>query len=112
MATLTVDVIDRATGLADPAGVAAAGGGDDFPNTGREFLKVANGGGGAITVTVNSTVACSLGFDHDEPAAASVGAGETRFFGPFPTSRYGTSAGVTYSGVTSVTVAAIRLPAN
>lgn len=110
MATLTVDVIDNTTGLADPAGVAAAGGGDDFPNDGNTMLKVVNGGGGAITVTVDSVTTCNFGFDHNSPDAASVGAGETRFFGPFPVARFGSSVAVSYSGVTSVTVAAIRLP--
>lgn len=108
MATLTVQDIDRSAGL-EPTYVAAAGGGDDFPNDGDTFLVVINGGGAPITVTGDSTVMCNFGFDHNEPDGVSVPAGDTRFFGPFPVSRFGASLAVSYSGVTSVTVGAIRL---
>jgi hypothetical protein len=110
MAVLTVNVIDRVTGLVAPAGAAAAAGGDSFANDGHTFLKVANGGGGGITVTVDSVQVCSHGFDHNQPDAAAVAAGAERWFGPFPTTRFGSSCAVTYSGVTTVTVAAVRLP--
>lgn len=112
MATLTVDVLDRVAGLAEPTAAAAAGGGDDFPNDGRTFLIVRNGGGGAITVTCDSVVNCSQGFDHNEPDAVSVGAAGETWFGPFPTARFGASVAVSYSGVSSVTVAAVRMPSS
>lgn len=109
MADLTVQDIDRAAGLA-VATVAAAAGGDTFDNNGRTFLVVNNGGAGVITVTVDSVTPCSYGSDHNEPSAASVAAGAERLFGPFPTTRFGASTAVSYSAVTSVTVAAVRLP--
>lgn len=109
MATLTVLDIDLG-GLVNPTLTAAAGGGDDFANDGRTLYYVNNGGGGAITVTFNDTGSSAPAeaktFDPD--VDVSVGAGEIALIGPFPTNRFGTSCGVTYSGVTTVTVAPMR----
>jgi hypothetical protein len=106
MALLTVQQIVR-TGL-NPSYQAAAGGGDSIPNSaGRVFLHVKNGGGSSINVTLNSQTNCDQGFDHDEVVAVPNG-GE-RIIGPFP-ARFQDSSGnvqVTYSAVTSVTVAAL-----
>lgn len=108
MAVLAVQRIVTA-GL-NPTFAAAAGGGDEFPNTGREFLEVINGGGGAITVTVTTT-----GTVDGEPIAdraVSVPAGERRRIGPFPTGTFNAADGnvdVAYSGVTTVTVGVFRL---
>lgn len=116
MAVLTVTEITEA-GVADGA-AAAAGGGDSFanPDDERTVLKVINGGGGSITVTITpAVVAATLpGFGAVTKAngGGSVGAGATRYFGPFPKA-YNDANGrvnVTYSGVTSVTVAALRAP--
>lgn len=94
-----------------PAPVAAAGGGDTLQPGDRTFLRVINGGGGAITATVDSVTPCNYGSDHD--LVVSVPAGATRDIGPLPASRFArTSDGlvaVTYSGVTSVTVEAISV---
>lgn len=94
--------------------VAAAVGGDAFQNTGREVLYVKNGGVGSINVTVDSPGTCSLGVtahaNHD--AVVAVAAGAERVIGPFPTRRFNDSNGnaqITYSGVTSVTVAVLRV---
>lgn len=90
----------------NPSFQAAAGGGDQYPFGSNTFLVVKNGGGASINVTLNSVVACDQGSDHDQVVAVPNG-GErwikapTRFADP---SGY---VGVTYSGVTSVTVAAI-----
>lgn len=91
--------------------VAAAGGGDSFPNTGREYFYCKNGGGGGINVTFDSPGTCDFGLAaaaaHD--AVIAVGAGEERIIGPFPvTPRFSSTVAVTYSGVTSVTVSVIR----
>ena len=112
MAAITVLVVDRAAGLLEPTGAAASAGGDTFDNDGRTFLIVRNGGGSPMTVTVDSTQLCSQGFDHNEPTAVSVANGAERWFGPFPPTRFGTPAAVSYSAVTSVTVAAVRMPAS
>lgn len=105
MAVLTVKQISL-TGL-NPAPAAAAAGGDSFANNGKTYLYVNNGGGGQITATIDAVSNCNFGFDHD--AAVAVPAGETRLIGPFPTNRFGPTCGVTYSGVTSVTVEARSL---
>lgn len=94
--------------------VAATGGaGDQWVNTGRELFYIKNGGGGGITVTFDSPATCSFAgaaiAAHDN--VVSVGAAEERLIGPFPAVRFNNAAGdciVTYSGVTSVTVAVIR----
>lgn len=109
MATLSVTTVTTA-GVVDPTPVAAAGGGDQFANNGKTILKVVNGSGGAITVTVASQRSCDQGSTHN--VTNSVGAGATELMGPFPTDRYSDANGycqVTYSGVTSLTVAPISL---
>lgn len=92
---------------------AAAGGGDSFANDGRTLFQVTNGSGGAITVTFDSPRTCDFGLAanaaHD--LAISVPAGESRYIGPFVQGRFNdASTGrvqVTYSDVTTLTVAAI-----
>lgn len=109
MATLTVQKA-VGTGLT-PSYSAAAGGGDQFANSGKAMLHAKNGSGGSITITVNSQVNCSQGFDHD--FAVAIPAGEERMIGPFPKSRFDDANGnvqITYSAVTSLTVAVIEVP--
>lgn len=109
MALLTVQEISRAGLVATAA--AAAGGGDTFPNDGRTFLRVINGGGSSITVTITTTA--TLGGEAVADTAVAVANGVTRDIGPFPPAIYNNDSGqvaVGYSGVTTVTVAAIRLP--
>jgi hypothetical protein len=110
MAILTVTPIVR-TGI-NPATpmAAAAGGGDSFANTGNEFLKVTNGGGSSINVTIVAQAACS---DYGVSNAAhdivvAVPNGQTRDIGPINPKVYNDANGraqITYSGVTTVTVA-------
>lgn len=109
MATLTVQDIVQ-TGL-EASYAAAAGGGDEIPNTGQQFLHVKNGGGSDIVVTITSTATYG-GLAVADPTV-TVTAGEDRFIGPFPPGVYNNSNGrvaVAYDSVTSVTVAALRLP--
>lgn len=106
---LTVQVISLA-GIA-PSFVAADGDGDAFLNSGREYLHVKNGGGSSVTVTIDSVADCNQGFDHD-PEVSVPAAGE-RLIGPFPKARFNDpneKVQVSYTGVTSVTVAVVRLP--
>lgn len=108
MATLTVTDISRAG--VDTAGTAAAGGGDQFPNTGAELLVVKNGSGGSINVTV-VTQATVDGQAVADPVIA-VGPGVEKAIGPFPRWVYSDANGnvqATYSAVTSVTVKVLRL---
>ncbi len=109
MAQLTLQTASP-TGLAITY-AAAAGGGDSFANDGKTYLHVKNGGGGSINVTINSVAACDQGFDHDIVVAVANGA--EKVIGPFPTGRWNdtnSNVNVTYSGVTSVTVAAVKVP--
>lgn len=101
------------TGLAGlaPTFSGASVGGDSFLNSGRTYLHVKNGGTAAITVTVNSQKPCNYGFDHD--AVVSVPAGGEQIIGPFQQDRFNDQNGqvqITYSAVTSVTVAVVEVP--
>lgn len=114
MATLSVQEIVN-TGL-EPTMSAAASGGDEFPNDDRTFFFVKNGDGLDHTVTIaaqKSTVRFpnfgELGIDD---IAVVVTAGEERLINAPPGSHNDGDgkAQVTYDAVTSVTVAAIKVP--
>lgn len=109
MATLSVQTVALA-GIT-PSYVAAALDGDEFVNSGREMIHVKNGHTSPWTVTVNSQLACSQGFDHD--AAVVVTNAQERMIGPFPKSRFDDATGkvqITYSGVTALTIAIVQVP--
>ena len=109
MATLSVQTVSL--GGLTPSYVAAAAGGDEFPNSGREFIHAKNGATVSQTVTVDSQAACNQGFDHD--AAVAIPAGEERMIGPFPKNRFDDATGkvqITYSAVASLTVAIVQVP--
>lgn len=108
MATLTAQAIVR-TGL-EPSYASAAGGGDEFVNTGVQALHVKNGSGGDIVVTIETPNAVDTLAIADRDV--TVPAGEERIIGPFPTSHYNDANGkvqITYDGVTSLTVAVLQL---
>jgi hypothetical protein len=108
MATLTVTDISR-SGV-DIAGVAAAAGGDQFANTGAEFLLVANAGGAPITVTLATAETVDGLAVADRTVAVSNGVGKV--IGPFLRHAYSDANGmvqITYSDVTSVGVKVLRL---
>lgn len=92
---------------------AAAVGGDSFPNNGQTFFRIKNAGAGAVTVTFDSPTTCSFGVAanaaHD---LAVVVTNDSAVYeiGPFTQGRYNddnSRVQVTYTGVTSVTVAAV-----
>jgi hypothetical protein len=98
------------TGLATTF-TAASAGGDSFVNSGRAYLHVKNGDTTDKTITVNSQTPCNYGFDHD--AVVTVPAAGERIIGPFPKNRFDDANGqvqITYSAVTSVTVAVVEVP--
>lgn len=114
MATLTVQAAAESGGISFTA---ASGGGDVFANGSRVLLVIANGDVSAktVTVTAQSTSATKEGYGTVTKANAvqSVEAGTTDIMGPFPASAFNNSSGqcaVTYSDVTSVTVAVISIP--
>jgi hypothetical protein len=108
MAVLTLYDADPATGTVLPALTAAAAGGDSVANDGRTALEVLNGSGGSLTVTVAAVNPCNFGVVHAQ--AFPIAAGERRLLGPFRVDRFGTNLAITYSGVTSLTIAARRVP--
>ena len=108
MATLTPQPVVR-TGL-EAAFSAAAGGGDVFPNTGREIVEIVNGGGSDITLTIVTPASYQGQALADD--TVTVTAGERRHVGTFPPELYNNASGqvaLAYSGVTSVTVAILRI---
>lgn len=117
MAALTVQTI-VAAGLA-PSYAAASAGGDTIANDSQKntFLHVKNASGGAITVTIapaqSSVNVADVGAVTVPSMVVSVPATTgDRMIGPFPaayTDANGNVA-VTYSAVTSLTVAAVKLP--
>lgn len=116
MATLNVQEVDLGTGLAVTYASADVAG-DQYANEGRTYLHVRNGGGAPITVTVaaQQTAIDDPQFGRIVPGnrAFTVTNGTDRIIPFLAPGGYNNSNGrvaVTYSGVTSVTVAAIRAP--
>jgi hypothetical protein len=114
MAALTKQTMTEGDGTAITF-VSAAGGGDTYPWSERSMFVVKNGSGGAITVsmTANSTSFKQQGFGTVTKAAIakSVADGATALFDTRSRAFQGATGNVavTYSGVSSVTVAAIEL---
>jgi hypothetical protein len=117
MAELTIQQITEAGGSVTYS--AAAGGGDTADNGGSTFLHIKNGGGSEITATITAqttSVESSIYGDLTKANAsiAIAGSGEA-FIGPFKPSAFNDGDGeiaITYSGVTSVTIAALYITAS
>jgi len=110
MAELTPQVVVL-TGIT-PTLVAADVGGDEFVNSGRDFIHIKNTNASPIDVTINSQALCSQGVDHDVVVAVPATTGE-KFIGPFRKDRFDDAANkvqITYSAVTDVTIGIVRLP--
>jgi hypothetical protein len=110
MALLTATTLARAG--VDPVPSAAADVlGDEVLNpSGDAYFIVKNGGGSGITVTLPIRATGPDGATVTNPTVTVPAAG-TRIIGPFPVSIYNDASGkakITYSGVTSVTVLAVR----
>lgn len=113
MATLTVYDAQEAGGITFTS---AAGGGDVFPNDGKTVLVIFNDDSSAseVTITAQDTTAFAPGFGAVTKASVTqdVEATSVDVMGPFPTSAFNNASGqvaVTYEGVTSMTVAAVRV---
>lgn len=108
MATLTV-VQAVQTGAA-LALASAAGGGDEFVNTGKEALIVNNGSGAPVDVTLTTPQTVNGLAVADR--AVTVAAGAQSVIGPFPKGLYNDANGkvqIAYSSATSVTVGVLRI---
>jgi len=117
MATLSVQTLSAAGTTVTYA--SCTGGGDVVANNGKMYLHVKNGSGGALTVTIAKTLSTpqnipGYGLVTIADIAVSVGAGAEKFIGPIDPAAYNATAGtglisITYSGVTSLTIAAIQM---
>jgi hypothetical protein len=92
---------------------ACAGGGDSFVNSGKERVHIKNASGGSITVTFASgSNKCSFGVAHTaHDRVVTVGAGADKWVDTFDPSQFNDASGnvnITYSGVTSLTIAVLR----
>ncbi len=113
MAALTTAQITQAGTTLTAA--AAAGGGDTVIPGDNTFLYVKNAGVGSIDVTVDDPVTPSptAATTFNPDAKITVAAGAEKLIGPLRASRFANPStglvNVTYSGVTSVTVAALAI---
>lgn len=112
MANLTKQAIAENDGTAATYAAATSGGDSIVDFDVRDELVVKNGGGAPIDVTIASHEDCDQGEDHDIVKAVAAGA-ETHFR-LRPTRRWQNPStkklDITYSGVSSVTVACLRHP--
>ena len=112
MARTAITVQKVALGGLTPSFAAADINGQYFSNDGNVLLEVKNAGAGAITVTITA-VAKLAGVSLTNPAISVPLTNGDKMIGPFDPTVFNQSDGtvyVDYSGVTSVTVAAIQLP--
>lgn len=91
---------------------AAAAGGDTFSpgSSDSVALRVKNGGASAMTASIQFPGQTPYGVNNPARQSSSIPAGTEVVIGPIPQSAIDTSTGlvsVTYSGVSSVTVAAV-----
>jgi hypothetical protein len=109
MAVLAVQIITR-TGL-KPVYSAASTAGDEFVNSGSEFIHVKNGGGTSRIVSiVTPLLVDGLAVVDRE---VTVPAGEEKMIGPFQSAVYSNAGSVslTYDSITSLTLALLKLRA-
>lgn len=95
-----------------PFTAATTGPGDTIAANGKGALIVLNGGGSAITVTVAVPGLTKYGAAQPDVASISIAAGAYAVIGPFPADLKDQTDGlvhVTYSAVTSVTIAAVQI---
>ena len=116
MATLTR--INPAESGTVATGAAAAGGGDVVDNTdGKTLLLIHNGDGSSVNVTITaqntSFTDGKLGAITKSTQVVAVAGGARKIIGPFPANVYNNASGqlaITYSAVTSLYIACIKLP--
>jgi hypothetical protein len=109
MATLTVQLPAAAGEVISLT--AAAGGGDEYANGGREMFVCDNADASPMTVTFTAQRACDLGSLHDSGPHTVTNATRKYFPGLDP-NRFNDGdtnrVAVTYSAVTSVTVGVLK----
>lgn len=109
MAVLTAVSVSRSGLSLTATVVAASAGGDSWANNGSELLFVQNAGGSSVTLTFAPT---ALADGQAFPTrTVEVTAGSRVLVGPFPQALFNDGnqrAGVSYSGVTGVSVCVVR----
>lgn len=106
---LSVQTIDN-DGMT-PSYEAANADGEEFANNGDVFIHMKNGSGGAIVATFKTPATVS-GVSIDEVEVTISAAGE-EMVGPFDPAVFNQADGnvdVDFDGVTSLTIAALKLP--
>lgn len=106
---LTVQTTSRA-GLAAVYSPADAVNGNDFPNTGGEFLHVKNTGAAPVTLTIPTPVTIDGLAVADRTVSIPATTGDL-FIGPFDNSFYGGNDGrvqLDWSAATGVTIAVLK----
>jgi hypothetical protein len=108
----TLSFVQAAIAGANPGFAAASAGGDKVPPNDRGALIVRNGSGASINVTVAVPGNTRFGLANPDVVVA-VPAGADRVIGPFPSELADTATdnlvAITYSAVTTVTVAAVQI---
>jgi hypothetical protein len=117
MAELTIQQITEAGGSVTYS--AAGGDGDTADNGGSTFLHIKNGGESSITATITAkttSVENSIYGDLTKTnASIAIEPAAEAFIGPFKPAAFNDGNGeitITYSGVTSVTIAALYITAS
>lgn len=113
MATIAVQTYNESG--TDLTMSSAAGGGDQFVNTGKEVIIIYNGDASGKTVTVTAQTTSftdsKYGSSVKEDQDVTVSAGGVAIMGPFPRQAFNDGSGyvqITYSAVTSLEVAVAR----
>ena len=114
MATISVQTITE-SGIT-PTFASATADGDVMDNDGSTFLLVKNGGESSITITITAQVTSVktqlFGETTKSNATLAIAAGAEGMIGPFSPSAFNTDnsqISITYSGVTSVTIAGFKI---
>lgn len=117
MATELTVQTTTASGVLETAPAAADATGNYFTNTGRETIRIINGGGSPITATIVTQGTFNVGsvaYPIDDLAVV-VTNGTTKTCGPFDRALFNDASNrvqITWSAVTSVTVKVLLLGAS
>ena len=116
MSTLTIQIIDE-DGLTPSYGAVASGGDQVLNINGDVFVHVKNADATGHTVTIaaqtTSLNVSGMGAVAKANQAVAIAAGAEAMIGPFPTRAFNDANNyvqLTYDAITSVTIAALRLP--
>jgi hypothetical protein len=103
MSQLNTQFVNRSVPLSNKVFSACSAGGDSFTSGDNTFIAVKNGAGSPVTVTV-ATPGNVQGIA-EGPFTFTVPASGSTDVGPFPSTLFGPTAQVTYSSVTTLTIA-------